>query len=118
MPGDLPAAAVRLPGYLAADGGIAPQRVTGPQVDCPEGKFWQLTSDVPSACSTTVRVPGGKAPRAAGGHGWALHHEGSFLPPAPRLMSSTAAAATHCAMALPVVWRSCPALLVSPDTPP
>ncbi len=35
----------------------------------------------------------------AGGHGWALHQDGSFLPPEPRLMTSTAAAATHCGTA-------------------
>ena len=33
-------------------------------------------------------------------------------------MTSTAAAATHWAVALPVDWRSCPARLTSPDTPP
>src|SRR5262249_7340306 len=46
------------------------------------------------------------------------HQPGSLRPPLPRLMTSTAAAATHWAVALPVDWRSCPARLISPDTPP
>lgn len=53
-----------------------------------------------------------------GGHASVFHHEGSFLPPRPELIVSTAAAATHWPFCWPVVSRSDCALLSRPLTPP
>jgi hypothetical protein len=95
------------------------QLLASPQVTGRRGQFRHIAGR-PGGWGSAIGVLGPHVARAGGGHAWAAHHEGSLLslPWVPRLISSTAAAATHWAWALPVDWRSCPARLISPDTPP